>query len=281
MRLLPWSLALVAACDATSPCEDTEVRVDGTCTAYQAGEPVEATVVSPTAGAPWQWQITEAINTDPDVPTYDVDLFDITDDDYDQLRADGRTIVCYFSAGSYEPWKDDAHRFPEDAIGKPLDGWPDERWLDHTRTDVRQVLADRLDRAAERGCDGVEPDNVTANHNRTGFGITDLEQLAFNRWLANEARSRGLSVALKNDVEQVEDLVDWFDFTVNEECMAWDECDRLDPFVDTGKAVLHVEYVDDWADAPALNDEVCGANPGFSSIVKGWDLGPEFLPCNP
>lgn len=277
--LLP--LLSVVACEPRSPCADDEVRVDGVCEAYVAGQPVAAEVIAPEAGAPWQWQITEALNTEPDVPTYDVDLFDITDADYDQLRADGRVIVCYFSAGSYEPWKDDADQFPDDVIGRPLDGWPDERWLDHTRTEVRDVMAARLDRAVERGCDGVEPDNVTAHHNRTGFGITSLEQLAYNRWLADEAHHRGLSVALKNDVEQIPDLVDWFDFSVNEECMAYDECHTLDPFVDAGKAVLHVEYVDRWEDAPALNEEVCGAFPGFSSIVKGWDLGPEFLPCNP
>lgn len=282
LRLLLILSLAVTACEPRSPCEiASEVRVDGDCVPYTAGEPVSAEVVVPPAGGTWQWQITGKINTGPDVDTYDVDLFDVTDDDYAQLRADGRTIVCYFSAGSYEPWKDDAHLIPEDAIGRPLDGWPDERWLDHTQTAVRDVMAARLDRAVERGCDGVEPDNVTAHHNRTGFGITPLEQLAYNRWLADEAHLRGLSVALKNDVEQVPDLIAWFDFTVNEECMAWDECDTLDPFVEAGKAVLHVEYVDDWSDAAALNAEVCGANPGFSSIVKGWDLGREFIACNP
>ncbi len=281
MRAALLMVATLAACEPTSPCLTDQVRVDSVCTDYVAGEPVRADVTAPVAEAPWQWQITDAINTTPEVPTYDVDLFDITDDDYAQLRADGRVIICYFSAGSYEPWKDDAEQFPEDTIGRPLDGWPDERWLDHTRSEVRAVMAARLDRAVERGCDGVEPDNVTAHHNRSGFGITDTEQLAYNRWLADEAHKRGLSVGLKNDVEQVAALVNWFDFAVNEECMSYDECDTLDPFVAAGKAVLHVEYVNNWDDAPALNEAVCGANPGFSSIVKGWDLGPEFLACTP
>lgn len=279
-RLLPLVL-LVTGCQPSSPCDEGDIRRDGACIPYEETEPVTAEVVSPPAGEPWQWQITGALNTEPDVATYDVDLFAMTDEDYDQLRADERVIVCYFSAGSYEPWTEDADLFPADAIGRRLDGWPDERWLDHTRSEVRAVMSARLDRAVQRGCDGVEPDNVTAQNARSGFGITDLEQLDYNRWLADEAHRRGLSIALKNDVEQVPELVDWFDFTVNEECMAWDECDTLRPFVDAGKAVLHVEYVDDWDDAPALNDEVCGAFPGFSSIVKGWDLGPEFLPCTP
>lgn len=73
--------------------------------------------------------------------------------------------------------------------------------------------------------------------------------------------------------------MDWFDFTVNEECAAFDECDTLAPFVDQGKAVLHAEYVDRWDDrAPRLED-VCGVQPGLSTIVKTWDLGPELATC--
>lgn len=269
----------LAACQTQSPCEDTEIRVDGGCVPYTAEDPVEAAVTAPAAGDTWQWQLTEAIDTSIDVAVYDIDLFDATDGDLAALRADGRVVICYFSAGSFEDWRDDAGDFPEEAIGRQLDGWPDERWVDTTNSGVRDVMATRLDLAVTRGCDGVEPDNVTAHTNATGFGITANEQLDYNRWLADQAHERGLSVALKNDLEQIPELLDWFDFAVNEECMHWEECAANTPFVDAGKAVLHTEYVDRWEEAPALNDEVCGANPGFSSIVKTWDLGPEFLAC--
>lgn len=74
-------------------------------------------------------------------------------------------------------------------------------------------------------------------------------------WLANQAHRRGLSVALKNDVEQVEDLVDYFDFALNEECFTYDECDLLAPFVDAGKAVFGVEYELDTDEfCPQAND---------------------------
>ena len=120
---------------------------------------------------------------------------------------------------------------------------------------------------------------MTAYHNRTGFAVNATEQLDYNRFLADEAHARGLAVALKNDVEQVPELVDWFDFTVNEECADYDECDTLRPFVQADKAVLHAEYVDDWSDADARAGEVCGVEPGLSTIVKTWDLGPELLAC--
>jgi hypothetical protein len=49
-------------------------------------------------------------------------------------------------------------------------------------------------------------------------------------------------VALKNDLEQVEELLPYFDFALNEECFTYDECDLLIPFVEAGKAVFGVEY---------------------------------------
>ena len=43
----------------------------------------------------------------------------------------------------------------------------------------------RMDMAKNKGCDGIEPDNVDAysNHN-TGFHFTAADQLAYNKWLA-------------------------------------------------------------------------------------------------
>jgi hypothetical protein len=275
------SMLLLAACGETDVCPEGQVRDrQGGCERYVDGEPILGEDIQKFRnGLTWQWQITGKVDTSHDVEVYDVDVFDLTDAVREQLEADGRIVLCYFSAGSYEPWRDDADQFPPEAIGRPLDGWPDERWLDHTHPRVRAIMQDRLDTAAAWGCDGVEPDNVTAHHNRTGFGLNATEQLDYNRFLADEAHLRGMAVALKNDVEQVGDLIDWFDLTVNEECAAYDECNTLRPFVKADKAVLHTEYVDDWSDARARADEVCGVEPGLSTIIKGWDLGPERLDC--
>ncbi len=270
---------LLAACTEAEPCELGQVRGGDGCEGYVAGPPLQGDPLPIPGGVTWQWQITEAVDTSHEVDLYDVDLFQLTDAVRDRLLADGRILVCYFSAGSFEPWTDDADRFPEEAIGKPLEGWPDERWLDHTHPEVRQIMRDRMDLAVERGCHGVEPDNVTAHTSRSGFGINATEQLQYNRFLADEAHARDLAVALKNDVEQIPELVDWFDLTVNEECADYDECDTLRPFVEAGKAVLHAEYVDRWHDARSKADAICGVEPGLSSIVNTWDLGPELLAC--
>lgn len=243
------------------------------------GDPVaddreDVTAWRPAVATSWQWQLTGEIDTSLDVDAFDVDLFEVSDETIAALHDRDRIVICYFSAGSHEDWRGDADGFPAAAIGSPLDGWPGERWLDIRDEGTREVLAARLDLAAARGCDGVEPDNVDGFANDSGFDLSADDQLAFNRWLADEAHARGLSIGLKNDVDQIAELEPSFDWALNEECMAFDECDTVMPFIEAGKAVFHTEYVDDAADADARADEICGdaLARGFSTLVKTWDL---------
>jgi hypothetical protein len=155
------------------------------------------------------------------------------------------------SAGSWERWRPDADRFPDSVLGRELEGWPGERWLDVRRIRILgPIMKARMDRCVRKGFDGIELDNVDAYANRSGFPLTAKDQLRYNAWLANQAHRRGLSVALKNDLEQVEKLLPYFDYAVNEECFTYDECELLTPFVDDGKAVFGVEYALD-------TDEFC------------------------
>ena len=174
---------------------------------------------------------------------FDIDLFDNSRAVVGALRARGRRVVCYLSAGSVERWRPDARSFPASVIGKPLEGWPGERWLDVRRLDVlRPIMERRLDLCRAKGFDGVEPDNVDAYANQSGFPLTAADQLAFNRFLARAAHARGLSVGLKNDLEQVRALEPHFDWALTEQCFQYRECQRLAPFVRAGKAVFSVEY---------------------------------------
>ena len=137
----------------------------------------------------------------------------------------------------------DADDFPASVLGRNLDGWPGEKWLDIRDIDsLGPIMAARLDLAVEKGCDGVEPDNVDGYTNRPGFDLKPEDQLNYNIWLANAAHERGLSIGLKNDVDQVEQLVDHFDWALNEQCFQYNECELLLPFVEAGKAVFGVEY---------------------------------------
>ena len=108
-----------------------------------------------------------------------------------------------------------------------------------------------------RGCDGVPPDNVDGYVNSSGFALTGGEQIDYNLWLATQAHARGLSVDLKNDLDQIAALVSAFDRALNEECAAYEECELLMPFIEDGKAVFYVECVDAIAEGPGLADAVC------------------------
>lgn len=228
----------------------------------------------------WQWQLIDAIDLSFDVQMYDVDLFDATDQDLAALKARGIVVICYFSAGSFEEWREDKDKFTAQDYKKPLDGWPGERWLDTRSENVRKIMLERLDLAQARGCDGVEPDNVDGYDNDTGFALTAQDQLNYNLFLAQEAHKRGLSVGLKNALGLAAQLEPAFDWALNEECLSFDECALLAPFISANKAVFHVEYVDEEAQGQAAAAQVCAARPeGFSTLIKTWDLTPWRLAC--
>lgn len=206
---------------------------------------------------------------------YDIDLFENDAAVVADLHAAGRVVVCYLNAGGWEEWRPDADRFPKEVLGQPLDEWPGERWLDIRQLDaLTPILGARLDLCQEKGFDGVEPDNVDGYANDTGFALSYDDQLRFNRWLSAQAHARGLSIGLKNDLDQIGDLVDDFDWALNEECFYYEECDALQPFIEAGKAVFHVEYEPDTSEfcdrARALH---------FSSMLKRWDLDAWAEPC--
>jgi hypothetical protein len=173
---------------------------------------------------------------------FDIDLFDNDTAVVASLHAKGRRAICYLSAGSYEDWRPDAASFPAAVLGSS-NGWPGERWLDVRRLDLLgPIMEARLDLCKAKGFDGVEPDNVDGYTNDTGFPLNSADQLAYNRFLADAAHARGLSVGLKNDLDQVAQLEPKFDFAVVEQCFQYKECESLRPFTAAGKAVFEVEY---------------------------------------
>jgi len=205
----------------------------------------------PSASTTWQWQLTGTINSEYAVEVYDIDLFNVSADRIAELQSEGFRVICYFSAGSYEPFRPDSANFPEAVKGLVLEGFEDELWLDVRAESVLEIMRGRLDLAVQKGCDGVEPDNVDGYQNPTGIPLTDLDQLIFNKKIANEARMRDLAVGLKNDLDQVRRLIDYFDFSVNEQCHQYDECEALLPFVDDDKPVWNAEYDQAYVDDPS------------------------------
>jgi hypothetical protein len=125
-----------------------------------AGSAAPGAVWMPKPGVTWQWQLTGTLDTSIDAQMYDIDLFGTSNDTIQALHSAGRKVVCYFSAGSYEPNRPDSDALAKTGLGSTLDGWPDEKWLDIRSSGVREIMKARLDLAASKGCDGVEPDNV-------------------------------------------------------------------------------------------------------------------------
>jgi hypothetical protein len=230
----------------------------------------------PTKGLTWQWQLDgQTIDTSVEADVFDVDLFSTPAATIQDLQARGRRVICYFSAGSWEPYRPDSGSYPEEIMGGAVEGWEDERWLDIRRLDVlRPLIAARLDLCAEKGADGAEPDWMDSYVQDTGFPITADDQLAFNHMVADLAHERGLAIGLKNDLDQVAVLADTFDFSVVEQCAEFSECDKLRPFLDRNKPVFHAEY-------DLAPSEFCTESNrlGLSSIRKNLGLDPWLETC--
>lgn len=264
--------------DDTDDDTDAPADTDGVAVGFDPDvAPVtQGTWWRPPAFTTWHWQLQGTIDRSYEVDVYDVDLFDTPQDTIRALHDEGRKVLCYLSAGSWEEWREDAADFGEVLRGNTLDGYDDERWFDVTNPALQAPMAARLDLAVRKGCDGVEPDNVTAYHNDTGFTISARDQLAFNRWLYNAAHERGLAVFLKNDTDQADELVAYVDGTVNEQCHEYDECDTLDAFQAAGKPILNAEFAQAYRDDP---QDFCARAliAGTRSLVLDVELDNRFV----
>lgn len=115
-----------------------------------------------------------------DAPVWDIDLFDSDAATIAALKAAGKIVICYFSAGgifsnvdievflsltcsnsgTVEDWRADAKDFPSGDVGKVLPEWPNEKWIRTGSTKVRDIMASRIKLAGDKGCDAIDPDNI-------------------------------------------------------------------------------------------------------------------------
>jgi hypothetical protein len=95
-----------------------------------------------------------------DADVWDIDLFDNDPSTVTTLKAAGKLVICYFSAGTMEDWRDDVKDFPAADQGKVLPEWPNEKWIRTGSTKIREIMAKRIRLAADKGCDGIDPDNI-------------------------------------------------------------------------------------------------------------------------
>ena len=251
------------------------VYLAGSATASGAASAAAGADWRPAPGTTWQWQLSGPVDTTVDAQVYDIDLFDTPQETIDALHFADRRVVCHFSAGSYEVRRPDAGSFPRRVRGDSLDPpYASERWLDIRTAAVRRAMEARLDLAASKQCDGVEPDHLDGSESDTGFNLKVRDQRAYNRFIAEQAHERRLAVGLKNNAGQVRALEPSFDFAVVEQCFEFEECSKFRAFVDGGKAVFAAEY-------DANPAELCpaAAEIGFSAILKQLDVGAPLVAC--
>ncbi|KAH7239536.1 glycoside hydrolase superfamily [Fusarium tricinctum] len=248
--------------------------------------PNHTSLWQPEVGASWQIILLKPIEVhtdtkiEPDVEIFDLDLYDNDASTFTALKKLGKKVICYFSAGSYENWRDDKEYFHEADLGKPLDGWPGERWLNVSSPNVRSIMKKRIEMAAKKGCDAIDPDNVDGFQNNNGLKLTQNDTVNFVKFLSETAASFNMSTGLKNAGSVISEVISDVHFSVNEQCVEYSECDTFAPFIDRGKPVFHIEYP---KGAPGkISTKTVGAicsgkgkangSKGFSTVIKKMNL---------
>jgi hypothetical protein len=220
----------------------------------------------PKPGLSWQIQYSGKLAAT-SAQVVDLDGVETTKAQVSKLHAQGKKVICYFNAGGYENWRPDRKKFAKSLLGKALDGWAGERWLDVRKLKkLMPIMTARINQCKAKGFDAVDPDNMDGYQTRTGFPLKKAHALAYLRALSKVAHARGLSIGLKNSTDLIKQAAPSVEFAVNEECLAYNECSAYAPLLKARKAVFHVEY-------SGTISTICARVPsGFSTVRKHLSL---------
>ncbi|KAJ3330054.1 hypothetical protein HDU76_006519, partial [Blyttiomyces sp. JEL0837] len=198
--------------------------------------------------------------------------------------------VCYINVGSLEldsGLRPDYNDFPDSVLGNQYPGW-NEKFIDIRSPIVRNLMTARIQRAADAGCDAVEPDNTMLLGFNTGFPLTESDILDYLTFLSNQTHSSNMAIALKNNGDLLQkyksQILSMTDFAIVEGCYKLNGCNLYTPFIDASKPVLATEYTDPGKDGgcDAITadqvDAACGVlnDKGYEGIVKNCNLGQEL-----
>ncbi|HEX2912760.1 MAG TPA: endo alpha-1,4 polygalactosaminidase [Chloroflexia bacterium] len=245
--------AIVPDYNPTPPVSKTVSPLPGSASSTLTPNPPPAPWWQPITDKPihWHWQLSDDFvyprDVLPNVTVYDIDGEHTSAETVTKLHALGPNIkvICYIDAGVYEDYRSDASRFPKSVIGKADTGWNGSYWLDIRQIDViLPIMRDRMQHwCKDKGFDAVEPDETEVWSNNSGFPITKAQNNLYNQKIAEMAHSMGLSVGLKGNTSEAPELWQYFDWSLNEQCWHFKECDKLkSSFLDHGKAVFNIEY---------------------------------------
>ncbi|TIA32691.1 endo alpha-1,4 polygalactosaminidase [Aureobasidium pullulans] len=267
----------VATASPASGCQSGSLSVLGGLTVQANTTPIW----QPLPGTPWQIVLNAPIDASkpllPALSVYDIDMYGNTALTIQQMHLQGIKVICYFSAGSWESYRPDAGMFPPQDIGNDLSGWPGEKWLNTDSKAVRDIMANRIKLAADKGCDAVDPDNMDGFETNTGFPLNAGTALNYLSFLSLTAASHNMAIGLKNAGSIAKNATCMVEFSIIESCITNNECAIYNNFIAAGKPVFQIEYP---AGAPgkvsaenlAKSCKING-NVGYSEVIKGKDLG--------
>jgi hypothetical protein len=102
------------------------------------------------------------------------------------------------------------------------------------------------------------------------------------KFLAAQARNHNLSIGLKNAGAIIPDVLPDMNFSVNEQCIQYAECETFAAFIKDDKPVFNIEY----PTRRSAHSEICskkgkaeGTN-DFSIVIKDMDLDKKVEYCN-
>jgi Glycoside-hydrolase family GH114 len=280
MRMVLVTLAtlLLASCGGGG------AQAPGAASPVASAASVAGAIWAPASTDRFQWDLLDApADLSANASVYDIDMFNNAASVVSQLHSLGRRAVCYIDMGGWEPYRPDASQFPASVIGNKDPAW-NESYLDIRRLDILgPLMSKRLDQCKSKGFDAVEPDQIetyAAGAAVTGFPLSYGDQISYNRWIADQAHQRGLSVALKNDADQAADLVGTFDWTLLEDCYQQGWCQKMAPFLTAGKSVIDVEYTDVTTQATFVNQYCPQAKAqGVYTILKHRNVDAWLATC--
>lgn len=250
------------------------------------------TMWKPAPGLTWTYQLSlvptaSQLLNPKEFDVWNIDLFDTPTASIKTIQAAGSKVICYFSAGTFEEWRSDASKFKAADKGVAMEDWEGETWINTASSNVRSIMASRLDLAVSKGCNAVDPDNMDGYDHNTGFSLTQDTATNYVQYLASEASKRGLSIGLKNSLDIIPRVLNSVQFAVNEQCAQYNECETLKPFTDANKPVFHVEYPK--GDSVNNNKNVstkqsnavcaCKSKWNFSPIIKNSNLNSWIQKC--
>ncbi len=223
----------------------------------------------------WYWQLQGKVSNKEPVAAYDIDGFENSAAEVAALHGEGKHVICYIDVGTAENFRPDYSEFPPSVLGNS-NGWPGELWIDIRQLSVIEpIMTARFQMCREKGFDAVEPDNIEAYSNDSGFPITAQEQLTYNEWVATEVHSLGMAVLQTNDGEQTPELDSYFDGALSEQCNQYHECADFEPYLLAGKPVLNAEY-------KTKTKRFCAADNAAGMMGARFNLalnGRRFEPC--